>query len=94
MHDCSTSKFIEDLIDATPARDMRQRYVLRQALHGLVRQAKAEQLFEIKTSVARLTGLDALALRRRHTKAILKGIELGCDWRQQQFEFGAGDSPA
>ncbi|MES2299597.1 MAG: hypothetical protein V4582_21345 [Pseudomonadota bacterium] len=92
----TTSKFIEDLIDATPAGsgDMRQQYVLRQALHGLVRQARAEQMFEIKRNVARLSGLEAMAPRRRQIKAILKGIELACDWRQQQFEFDGGDNKA
>lgn len=95
MHKCSTTKIIEDLIVATRgcASDVRGQYVLRQALHGLVRQAKAEQLLEIRLNVARLTGLDGMALKRRQTKSILKRIERGCDSRQQQFEFERGDKP-
>jgi hypothetical protein len=95
MPQCSTDQYIEDLVVATcgEGASLRQAHVMRQSLQGLVRLAKVEQLLDIRRSVARLTGVDAIALRRRHTKAILKGIAQGCNARQQQFEFDGDDKP-
>jgi hypothetical protein len=96
MHNHATTHIIEELTLALcgDEPDPRQNYLTRQSLLALVRQAKAETLLDMRANVARLTGMDAMALRRRHTKAILKGIALGCDTRQQQFEFDRGDKPA
>lgn len=94
MHPCTTSSFIEDLVVATagPAHDVRQQYVLRQALHSLVRQAKSEHMLEIRRSVERLTGINSRALRSRCTKTTLVDAGQECGWGQQEFEFGQGDS--
>jgi hypothetical protein len=96
MHEFATTQIIDALSIALAGEDadLRQHYLTRQTLLALVRQAKAETLLDMRANVARLTGMDAMALRRRHTKAILKGIALGCDARQQQFEFDRGDKPA
>lgn len=96
MHDYATTQIIEELTQVLcgDEPDPRRNHLTRQSLFALVRQAKAETLLDMRANVARLTGMDAMALRRRHTKAILKGIALGCDARQQQFEFDQGDKPA
>ena len=93
MRACSTEKFIEDLIVATKGADssMREQYLLRQALLGLVRQAKIEQRVEIRSSVARMTGLSAGVGSRRYTKALLRDIASRTNGPQQQFEFDKGD---
>ena len=51
----ATDIFIEELIDATYPnwQDERPRHVLAQALHGLVRQARSEQLLEIRRDAER-----------------------------------------
>ncbi len=90
----STGKAIDDLISATYAAkpSIREQYVFKQVLHGLVRLAKAEQMLEIKMNVEKMTGsLAGVSSSRRHTKAILRKIQLGCNNRQQQLEFGAGE---
>jgi hypothetical protein len=63
MPTCSTETVINDLIFAVygTQADARQRHVLRQALHGLVRQARAEQLQEMRRDVWRATGMAWLA---------------------------------
>ncbi len=96
MHEYATTRIIEELTTALCGEQAatRQNYLTRQTLLALVRQAKAETLLDMRANVARLTGMDAMALRRRHTKAILKGIALGCDARQQQFEFDRTDKSA
>lgn len=96
MHEYATTQIIEELTTALCGEqaETRQNYLTRQTLLALVRQAKAETLLDMRANVARLSGMDAMALRRRHTKAILKGIALGCDARQQQFEFDRNDKPA
>jgi hypothetical protein len=63
MPTCSTETVINELIFAVygTQADARQRHVLRQALHGLVRQARAEQLQEMRRDVWRATGMARLA---------------------------------
>ena len=63
MPTCSTETVIDELILAVYGAhaDARQRHVLRQALHGLVRQARAEQLQEMRRDVWRATGMAWLA---------------------------------
>ncbi len=87
----TTDDLIENLIGATLGEeaDCRQRHVFREALRGLVRFAKAEQMAEIKTNVRKLTGaMDAHAARRR-AKAVLLAQRLPgiLNQAQQQFEF-------
>jgi hypothetical protein len=54
----SVEVVIEDLIVATlgESRTAREKHLFRQALHGLVRLAKAEQMLEIRSNVKKLTG--------------------------------------
>jgi hypothetical protein len=88
MHELATSHLIEELSIAlcgdTP--DLRRNYLTRQTLLALVRQAKLETMRDMRANVARLTGMDAMALRRRHARVLLKGIA-DSNSRQQQFEF-------
>lgn len=93
MHELATSHLIEELSIAlcgdTP--DVRRNYLTRQTLLALVRQAKVETMREMRVNVARLTGMDAMTLRRRHARILLKGIAEGSNTRQQQFEFDVDD---
>lgn len=60
---CSTETIVDELILAVYGEqpDARQRHVLRQALHGLVRQAKIEQLQEMRRDIWRASGLAQFA---------------------------------
>jgi uncharacterized membrane protein len=64
MRNCSTETVVNELILAVYGEqaDARKRHVLRQALHGLVRQAKMEQLQEMRRDLWRATGLAQFAL--------------------------------
>lgn len=86
-----TDDVIENLVSATLGEQAtaRQKHVYREALRGLVRLAKSEQVVEIKTNVKKLTGaLDAASARRR-AKAVLLAQRLPriLNQAQQQFEF-------
>lgn len=80
---------IENLIDASLSgdADVRARHVMREALRGLVRLAKSEQMLEIKTNVTRLIG----PIPPDHRKAKVPGTAHGRDYerreRQRQLEF-------
>lgn len=52
-----TEKMISDLVNASCGKhaDARQKHVFRETLRQLVRLAKAEQLFEMKMNVKKLT---------------------------------------
>ena len=79
----STSTVIDALIVAIEgdAADARRQYILRQALQGLVRQARAEQMLEMRRHVERAAGKGSLA--RARLRADLQG------WSpQQELEFG------
>lgn len=53
----NTEAIIDDLINVTFGdRTAREQFLFRQSLHNLVRMARAEQLLEIRASVATLTG--------------------------------------
>lgn len=58
MPTCSTEAVIDQLIEAVygGGADARQRHVLNQALQGLVRQARMEQLQAMRRDMARATG--------------------------------------
>ncbi|WP_228895313.1 hypothetical protein [Pseudoduganella aquatica] len=85
-----TDKVIEDLTAATCGlhSDKRQNYVLAQALHGLVRLAKAEQLLEMRMDAEKASGSLACASRKRQTRAILRKIGMDVKSRQRELEFG------
>lgn len=52
-----TDSIIDGLVDiAMSGRTTREQFLFRQSLHNLVRLAKAEQMLDIRRSVARLTG--------------------------------------
>lgn len=82
----ATDIFIEELIDATYPnwQDERSRHVLAQALHGLVRQARSEQLLEIRRDAERAAGNLVTYSARRQAKALLRRIESGSGISQQQ----------
>ncbi|HZW14275.1 MAG TPA: hypothetical protein VFF81_13940 [Noviherbaspirillum sp.] len=87
----STDVVIENLITATLGEESsaREKHVYREALRGLVRLAKSEQVVEIKSSVRKLTGALEAASARRRAKAVLLAQRLPglLDQAQQQFEF-------
>jgi hypothetical protein len=58
MHISHTNHTIEAFIAASEAfgSDARQRHILRETLRSLVRQAKAEQLAEVRRSAVRASG--------------------------------------
>ncbi|MES2900792.1 MAG: hypothetical protein V4723_13775 [Pseudomonadota bacterium] len=60
MQSSSLATLINDLVHSieTDAAALKQRHLLRQTLHALVRQAKAEQMAEMRSDVRRVTGLD------------------------------------
>ena len=95
MQKSTTASFIEELVSATrvDSMDARRQHQLRQVLHGLVRQAKAEQMLEIRVNAARLCALPAAGPRRRPGKACPFEGENGVDARQQRFEFERDDKP-
>lgn len=89
MYKCKTENVIEELIAATHGTlpGLRSRHVLAQALHGLVRLAKAEQLTEIRMDTERASGALASLGRRRQTRAILRKIGMDVSHRQRELEF-------
>jgi hypothetical protein len=82
---------IENLIDATLGgeAEVRSRHLLREALRGLVRLAKSEQMLEIKTNVYKLTGPIPLTgvLRRTKTSGFAHDKDNERPGRQRQLEF-------
>lgn len=90
----TSSHIIDELLIAVsgPASDPRQRHVFLQALHGLVRLAKTEQMLEIKMHVEKATGAMACSSSRRHTRAILRKMGVKCDAGQGHFKFDREDS--
>lgn len=90
MYKRRTDRVIEDLIAATcgPQSGLQQRFVLAQALQGLVRLAKAEQLLEIRLDSERAVGSAVCANRTRQTRAILRKIGMDVRNRQRELEFG------
>lgn len=62
MHASPLESLIESLVEAilADAAALRQRHVLRQALHALVRQAQVEQAAQLRSSALRLPGMDGL----------------------------------
>lgn len=64
-----TEKLIDELVLAIvgTARDARARHVLAQALHGLVRLARSEQLLDMQRDATRAMGAGS----RRETRALM-----------------------
>jgi len=81
---------IENLIDASLGgeAEVRSRHVLREALRGLVRLAKSEQMLEIKTNVYKLTGTLTTTCGLRRSKASgAHDAEIERRGHQRQLEF-------
>ena len=93
MHTRTTQSVIEELLTATYGAhpDERKQYLFLQALHGLVRLAKAERMLEIRRSVDLASGGLVSAWRQKETMAILRRAGAGCGARQGHLEFGAKD---
>ena len=72
-----TDRVIAELVDATCGThgDMRARYRLEQALYGLVRLAKVEQLTDMRVDSERATALTDPA-RQRATRALLRKVQM------------------
>jgi hypothetical protein len=86
-----TETVIEELVTATCGKDasIRDKHVYREALRGLVRLAKSEQLREMKANVDKLAGAYMARTARRYAKAILRAqrdTALSMPG-QRQFEF-------
>lgn len=60
MQSSSLPQLIETLVETIEADTaaMKERYLLRQTLHALVRQAKVEQLAAMRADVRRLAGVE------------------------------------
>jgi hypothetical protein len=67
-----TAKLIDELVLAVvgTARDARARHVLTQALHGLVRLARSEQLLDMQRDTARAVGTGS----RREARALMRRL--------------------
>lgn len=67
-----TAKLIDELVLAVvgTTRDARARHVLTQALHGLVRLARSEQLLDMQRDAARAVGADS----RREARALMRRL--------------------
>jgi hypothetical protein len=88
----STDALIEDLIHATYGSDAnaRQRFVFKEALLGLVRLAKAEQVMEMRTTLVKLVGEPALLASRQRTKYRQRKQAQSGRW-PEQLEFNQFD---
>jgi hypothetical protein len=87
----STETTIEELVAAncSETSTSRERHMYREALRGLVRLAKSEQMLEMKTTIDRLAGGVAARAARRQARAILLAQRLGATRHpgQQKLEF-------
>lgn len=87
---------IENLVQAVYGdKTVREQFLMREALRNLVRMARAEQMLEIKNSVAKLTQGMAENAGKRKTKidGFLK-LTTALDLFHQQLEFGDDCSSA
>jgi hypothetical protein len=86
----TTQSVIEEMLTATYGAhpDERKQYLLFQALHGLVRLAKAEHMLEIQRSVDLASGGMAAVWRHKEMIAIKRRIRASCGARQGHLEFG------
>ena len=87
-----TAKLIDDLVLAVggAAPDVRARHVLAQALHGLVRLARTEQLLDMQRDAARAMG----AHGRRETRALMRRLGTRSARGQGQLRLALQDSEA
>jgi hypothetical protein len=76
MRNHRTDAVISDLVEAAVGENgtARTRHVLSEALHGLVRLARMEQLVEMRRDVERSAGSMTATSQRRHTRALMRKI--------------------
>lgn len=88
----STDTLIKELLDATYGQEanFRQKFVFKQALLGLVRVAKAEQVFEMRTTVEKLIGGAPSNATRQRTKS-RQANPAHSGSRPQQMQFSQFD---
>ena len=85
----STELLIENLLEATyPCNASgRQKFVFKEALLGLVRLAKAEQVLEMRTTVENLIGTSSIYNGRQRTKLRQRhGVQSGRLPQQMEFQ--------
>ena len=85
----STELLIENLLEATYSCNAsgRQKFVFREALLGLVRLAKAEQVLEMRTTVENLIGGSTTYIGRSRTKHRQRnGAQSGRVPQQMEFQ--------
>lgn len=94
MHTHTTQNIVDELTFSIygKAPDPRQQYVFSQALHSLVRLAKAEQMWELRMHAERSAGILADESSWRQTREILRKIGMHLPKRQGQFHFDKQDS--
>lgn len=92
MSSSATAKLIAELVATTPGagQDARARHLLSQALHGLVRLARSEQLLEMRRDTARAAGAGS----RREMRALLRRMKTQGAREQAQLplELLAGEA--
>lgn len=64
----------------------REQHVFSQALHGLVRLAKTEQILEIKRDADRAAGVAAGAGCRRQARVIMRKAGTACHARHAELQ--------
>jgi hypothetical protein len=89
----TTQSVIEEMLSATYGAypDERKEYLFLQALHGLVRLAKAEHMLEIRRSVDLASGGLATAWRHKEMSAVKRRVRPSCGARQGHLEFGGNN---
>jgi hypothetical protein len=87
----ATEKVIDDLVAAAFDQNAsgRERHIYREALRGLVRLARSEQMLEMRNNVDKLTGAITARAARRRAKSLVLGqrSDGGEEPEQKRFEF-------
>ena len=68
--------------------DERKQYLFLQALHGLVRLAKAERMLEIQRSIDLASGGQAAVWRQKEASAVRRRTGAGYGTRPRHIELG------
>lgn len=94
MSQRGTDTVVEELVAAAcgDQHDARTRHIFTQALHGLVRLAKSEQLLAMRRDAEKALGATASAAQRRHSRALLRKLAMDASSGQRCLQFGADDS--
>ena len=84
-----TVKLIDELVFSLcgATRDARARHVLAQALHGLVRLARSEQLLDMQRDAARALGAGS----RREMRALMRRVGARGARKQEQLPLELQD---